>query len=90
MRNERPRLSQPESHLPEKSLALTHAQINVVELLKVMRKQLAVPQVLLVSEFPRVSAQIAVYGFPLFITEPPRTSIPVSFMQTGEAALLKT
>ena len=90
MSNERPRFSQPESHLPEKPLALTHAQINVVELFQVIGKESAIPQVLRVAEFPWVSPQIAVYGIPLFIAEPPRTSIPVSFMQTCEAALLKT
>jgi hypothetical protein len=90
MSNKRPRFSQTESHLAEKSLALPDTQIDFMELVQMIGKELPIPEVLRVSELSWVSPQIAVDGLPLGLREPPRPPISFAFMQPGETALFES
>jgi hypothetical protein len=90
MSNERARLSKAKAHLPENPLTLPHPKLNLMEFFKVMGEQFAVPEILYMAEFSRVSPQVIIEGLPLSFTEPSRTPLSFTFAQTSEAAFLKT
>jgi hypothetical protein len=90
MSNKGARLSEAKAHLSEDSLTLPYPQINLMEFFKVMGEQFAVPEVLYVTEFPRVAPQVIIDGLPLSFIEPSRTPLPFTFTQCGEAAFFKT
>jgi hypothetical protein len=90
MSNQRARLSKAKAHLSEDSLTLPYPKVNLMESFKVMGEQLAVPEVLVMTEFSRVAPQVTIDGLPLSFIEPSRTPIPLTFTQPGEAAFLKT
>jgi hypothetical protein len=90
MSNKGARLSKTKAHLSEDSLTLPYPKVNLMEFFKVMREQFAVPEVLFMTEFSRVSPQVIIDGFPLSFIEPSRTPLPLTFTQRGESAFLKT
>jgi hypothetical protein len=90
MSNERARFSKAKAHLSENPLTLPHPKINIMEFSKVMGEQFAVPEILCVTEFSRVSTQVTVDGLPLSFIKPSRTPFPFTFTQPSEAAFLKT
>jgi hypothetical protein len=90
MSNERARLSKAKAQLPENPLTLPHPQVNLMEFFKMMGEQFAVPEILCMTEFSRVSPQVIIDGLPLSFIEPSRAPLSFTFTQPGEAAFLKT
>jgi hypothetical protein len=61
-----------------------------MRLFQVMGEDFPVPEILRVSKLPWVSPQITVDGFPLGLAKMSRPALPFAFMQSSEAAFLKT
>lgn len=59
-------LPQPEAHLPEDPLALTHAQRHAIALAQVLGEQFAVPQMADETKCSGVASQVAPQRRPLF------------------------
>src|SRR5574340_1834082 len=59
-------LAQPEAHLPEDALALAHPQGNAVSAAKMLREQLAVPQMAGKTELFGITSQVSPQRRPLF------------------------
>ena len=62
-------LPQPEAHLSEYSLALTHAQSDTIALAQMLREQFAVPQMADETKCSGVTSQVAPQCRPLFCVQ---------------------
>lgn len=79
----------PKTHAPEQSLALSCSQAHLIFLAQMVGEQLAVPEVLAVTQIARMATQVLFYSLPRLLIQTPRASFALAFMQTLEASHLE-
>jgi hypothetical protein len=82
-------LSPPETQAPKQSLTLADSQLGSVPLPQMMGQELAVPQVLFITQVARMQAQIPLELLPgpnLYATRP---TFSLSLTQAGKTAFLE-
>lgn len=80
-----PRPLQGESHLVEEPLTLSHAEGDGVVLFEMVRQQKAIPQVLVVAQFPGGAPYFRSQSFLVRRRKPAGTSRVIPFTQSGKA-----
>jgi hypothetical protein len=81
--------SPPETQAPKQSLTLADSQLSSVALPQMMGQELAVPQVLFITQVARMQAQIPLELLPGPILYATRPTFSLCLTQAGETAFLE-